>query len=421
MWHDELVLLESQDTHSSGMKHWFLTDVADHTQLGLPERLDDKKRRMEYFSVEELVGKLRQQLENKAQESNRKAEESEKRAKESGRRAEELEGRTVELEKRAKESDKEAEELKKKAEEFDKKAGESNRRARQLERELVEIRQQQESGAETQRTLDEMRERLRVCQNLLRAYDTQWVVARQEIELTGPELGRGAWATVSVAKFRGLKVAAKRIHNMLVSPHNIQLFRREMNIAARVRHPNLVQFIGATLEGDMIILMEFMSTSLRNKLEAGESFHPMTVKSMILDIARALNYLHLMQPVAIIHRDISSANVLLEQLPLNRWKAKVTDYGSANLLHQLSTKNPGGPAYAAPEADSPRRQSPKMDIYSFGALILEMSTGRLPVPHDRLELFSLVQDQQLLRLIRRCLSEHVEDRPDASGIIARLS
>ena len=102
---------------------------------------------------------------------------------------------------------------------------------------------------------------------------------------------------------------------------------------------------------------------------------------MILDIARALNYLHLMQPVAIIHRDISSANVLLEQLPLNRWKAKVTDYGSANLLHQLSTKNPGGPAYAAPEADSPRRQSPKMDIYSFGALMLEILTDRLPVPH----------------------------------------
>ena len=105
------------------------------------------------------------------------------------------------------------------------------------------------------------------------------------IELTGPELGRGSWATVSVAKFRRLKVAAKRIHNIIVSPHNIQLFRREMNIAARVHHPNLVQFIGATLKGDMIILMEFMSTSLRNKLEAGESFHSMTVKSMILDIS----------------------------------------------------------------------------------------------------------------------------------------
>ena len=75
-----------------------------------------------------------------------------------------------------------------------------------------------------------------------------------------------------------------------------------------------------------------------------------------------------MQPVAIIHRDFSSVNVLLEQLPLNRWKAKVTDYGSANLLHQLNTKYPGGPAYAAPEADSPSLQSRKMDIYSFWSL-----------------------------------------------------
>ena len=112
-----------------------------------------------------------------------------------------MEGRTEELEKRAKED--------KKAEELKKKAGELNRRASQLERELVEIRQLQESGAETQRSLDEMRERLRVCQNSLRAYDTQWVVARQEIELTGPELGRGAWATVSVAKFRGLKSSSQ--------------------------------------------------------------------------------------------------------------------------------------------------------------------------------------------------------------------
>ena len=52
------MLIEIQDTHSSGMKHWFLTDVADHTQLGLPERLDDKKRRMEYFSMDELVKNL---------------------------------------------------------------------------------------------------------------------------------------------------------------------------------------------------------------------------------------------------------------------------------------------------------------------------------------------------------------------------
>ena len=62
---------------------------------------------------------------------------------------------------------------------------------------------------------------------------------RGEIELTGPQLGVGGWATVTVAKFRGAVVAIKRIHNQIVSPHNIQLFQREMNMVTRLRHPNL--------------------------------------------------------------------------------------------------------------------------------------------------------------------------------------
>ena len=267
-----------------------------------------------------------------------------------------------------------------------------------------------------------MRQRLRECEDLLQAYDAQWVVRREEIELTGPELGRGAWATVSVARFRGAQVAAKRIHNQLVSRHNIQLFRREMNMAAKLRHPNLVQFIGATMKGDMMIIMEFMTTSLRRQLQSEEYFMPKLVKSISLDVARALSYLHQINPDPIVHRDISSANVLLEPCFLPRqWRAKVTDYGSVNLVRQLNTENPGGPAYAAPEANNPRLQSPKMDIYSFGALLLEMVTGQLPAREDRTALLCQVHHEQLLRLIRRCLSERTEDRPSAIAIISELS
>ncbi len=59
---------------------------------------------------------------------------------------------------------------------------------------------------------------------LTKAYDEQWVVRRDDIELTGPEIGRGGWATVSVAKFRGAQVAVKSIHNQIVSRHNEDLF-----------------------------------------------------------------------------------------------------------------------------------------------------------------------------------------------------
>ena len=380
-----------------------LSDIADHTQLGSPKRLDDKRSLIESYrarnegSADERVRRLQQQLE----EMEISVQESNERAIDFDRRAVELNSMLEESVRRAEESDRRAEE--------------ASRRAEESDRRVAEVRQQQ------QRSLADMRQRLRECEDLLQAYDAQWVVRREEIELTGPELGRGAWATVSVAKFRGAQVAVKRIHNQLVSRHNIQLFRREMNMAAKLCHPNLVQFIGATVEGDMMIIMEFMTTSLRRQLQSEEYFMPKLVKSISLDVASALSYLHQIKPDPVVHRDISSSNVLLEQLPLGRWRAKVTDYGSVNLVRQLNTENPGGPAYAAPEANTPSLQSPKMDIYSFGALMLEMLTGQLPAREDRTALLCIVHHEQLLQLIRRCLSERIEDRPSAIAIISELS
>lgn len=128
-----------------------------------------------------------------------------------------------------------------------------------------------------------------------------------------------------------------------------------------------------------------------------------------------------MQPIPIIHRDISSSDVLLLPLPLGQWRVKVTDYGSGNLVRHLHSENPGCPSYAAPEAHNPQRQSDKMDIYSFGALVLEMATGELPGPDERKRLLHNVHHQKVLDLILRCMSEKREDRPSASTIIAELS
>ena len=231
---------------------------------------------------------------------------------------------------------------------------------------------------ESEQRLVESEQRLVESEGKLRRLETQWVVERREIQLTDQELGRGAWATVSVAIFRGARVAAKCVHNQIVSPHNIQLFKREMDMAARIRHPNLLLFIGATLEGEMVILTELMPTSLRRELQREYQLSPRQTISIGLDVARGLNYLHLMRPHPLIHRDISSANVLLERLLINgRWRAKVSDYGTVNLQENLATVGPGSPCYAAPEANDPIQQSPKMDIFSFGALLMEMLSGEL--------------------------------------------
>ena len=347
---------------------WTLTDIADDTQLGSPARLATKRRLMESSHTKHnMDGNV--SFEQQLQEARIREDELQRRAEESDRRAEVTEGRVQNLE----------------------------------------------------RSLDEITQDLRQCEDRLESCSTHWVVRREEIELTGPELGVGGWATVTVAKFRGIKVAVKRIHNIIISHHNLQLFQREMNMAAQLRHPNLIQFIGATMEGEMMIVLELMATSLRSQLKRDVYFPPNTVKAISLDVACGLNYLHLIQPDPTVHRDISSANVLLEELPHRVWRAKLTDYGSVNVVHQLHTQNPGSPAYSAPEASDPHLQSPKMDIYSFGALVLEMLTGRLPAPDDRPGLFRKVNHEQLLRLIRRCLSQRKEDRPSASDIIIELS
>ena len=252
--------------------------------------------------------------------------------------------------------------------------------------------------------------------------EASWLVHREEINLTEEELGRGGWGVVKVATFRGARIAAKCLYGALNYGYWQTVFSREMNMAARIRHPNLLQFIGATLEGELIILTELMPTSLRAVLErAREPLPHQQISTIGLDVARALNYLHLMRPTPLIHRDVSSGNVLLEPQPNDSWKAKLSDYGSVNLLENLRTVGPGSPVYAAPEANIPPLQSPKMDIFSFGVLLVEMCTARFPEMADRECLIRSIQQPDMVALIRRCLAEERDDRPSASDIITELS
>ena len=247
-----------------------------------------------------------------------------------------------------------------------------------------------------------------------------WLVKKDEVQLTGQEVGRGAWAAVKIAHFRGLRVAAKCLHDTIITAYNCRLFMREMSIAAHVRHPNLVQFIGATLEGNPMILLELMPTSLRAQMGHGPLSYTQS-KSICQDVARALNYLHLMKPKEIIHRDISSANVLLEPSGADTWKAKLSDYGSANFLQLINTVAPGGPAYAAPESLTPELQSPKMDVFSYGVLLMEIFVAEFPDPATRKDMVERIQHPLIAGLVQQCLERKAEGRPHMSYILQQLN
>ena len=247
-----------------------------------------------------------------------------------------------------------------------------------------------------------------------------WVVQRREIQLTDEQLGTGGWASVKVAIFRGQRVAAKCLHDQIISAHNIRLFTREMSMAAQARHPNLLQFVGATMDNNPIILTELMPTSLRRILEQGVHLNRRQIISIASDVARALNYLHLNTPDPIIHRDISSANVLLEQFG-DVYKAKVSDYGSANFSRYTTTAGPGNPLYSAPESGNPSQQSVKMDVYSFGLLLIEMCSGELFNDHEELIRSRIGDWLEIVTIIRPCIRHDPKRRPNIDAVLTQLT
>ena len=252
--------------------------------------------------------------------------------------------------------------------------------------------------------------------------DPPWLIKMEEIEVTREVIGRGGWGEVKIGIFRGTRVAVKCLHDLILSDYNISLFSREMDIASRVRHPNLLQFIGATRFGNPMILTELMPTSLRKEMDKKALTHPQ-ILSISRDIVSALNYLHLWRPEPILHRDVASPNVLLEPSGNNQWKGKLSDYGSANLQHQISTTvGPGNPAYAAPESRYPNDHSPTMDVYSFGVLLMEMVVHRPPPPTTREKegLIRTIEWVPMKTLIKSCIQEDKDQRPKTSNVLEQL-
>ena len=184
-----------------------------------------------------------------------------------------------------------------------------------------------------------------------RQQSPDWVISRDQIQLTEKCIGKGGWGSVVEGKYCGCTVAVKQIYEVLLnlSSHNREMFEREMSIASKCRHPYLLQFIGATNdEGSPLFVTELMETSLRKLLEQ-RSLSTAEVAVISLDVARALNYLHQKKPRPIIHRDISSANVLLWR-QADQWRGKVSDYGAANFMQHTLSVCPGAAVYSAPEA-----------------------------------------------------------------------
>ena len=146
--------------------------------------------------------------------------------------------------------------------------------------------------------------------------------------------------------------------------------------------------------------------------------------SIFCDIAYALHYLH-EQREPIIHRDISAPNVLLKKLPNSSYRAKVSDFGSANLMDQSKTAGAGAIVYSAPEmfpqdiSSAPPPQTTKVDVFSYGILLLEVVSKDAPEPEER---YIFLQDlkekwERIHTLTIRCTKVSPADRPAMSDVL----
>ena len=377
--------------------------------------------------------------ENRATISSRKASTDEKRAIVAEERATAAENRASVAEERAKMAENEVTATLTKATAAEIKAKSLEERATQAENAVKTLQESARTSdvkmaelVQKNTTLEQTVEGLTTqCKHLQERLDKvaapSWLVKKGDIVMTGTVLGRGAWGEVKVANYCGLEVAAKLLHDAIASAYNEQLFVREMNISALVRHPNIVLFIGATLDKPRVILTELMPTTLRavveDKMVKKVTLSHKQVSTIAIDVGKALNYLHLMTPDAIIHRDVSSSNVLLDPLGAgDMWKAKLSDFGSSNFARQVMTVGPGNYTYAAPETGDPTKQSPKMDVFSFGILLLEMSICQFPDKEKRQDhMMQLTRPWPAMKaLIEECTARSPGDRPNIADVLLKV-
>ncbi|MCO5595732.1 hypothetical protein L7F22_049778 [Adiantum nelumboides] len=199
-------------------------------------------------------------------------------------------------------------------------------------------------------------------------------------------LGEGGYGIVYKGRLaNGTMVAVKSLLNNMGQAE--REFRVEVEAIGRVRHKNLVRFLGYCMEGThRMLVYEYVNNGNLEQWLHGASSSSMTWENrmrIIIGTAKALAYLHEALEPKVVHRDIKSSNILID----SQWNAKVSDFGLAKLLgagkSHVTTRVMGTFGYVAPEYASTGLLNERSDVYSFGVLLLETITGRDPVDYNR--------------------------------------
>ncbi|KAL2597966.1 hypothetical protein AAZV13_11G195000 [Glycine max] len=239
------------------------------------------------------------------------------------------------------------------------------------------------------------------------------------------------------------KIVVKRMESGAISGKGATKFKSEIVVLTKVRHRHLVSLLGYCLDGnEKLLVYEYMpqgtlSKHLFNWMEEG--LKPLEWNrrlTIALDLARVVEYLHSLAHQSFIHRDLKPSNILLG----DDVRAKVSDFGLVRLAPEgkatIETRIAGTFGYLAPEYAVIGRVTTKVDVFSFGVILMELITGRRALddtqPEDNMHLKAIDHTIELneetfasihtvAELAGHCCAREPYQRPDAGHVVNVLS
>ncbi|KAG0468339.1 hypothetical protein HPP92_017667 [Vanilla planifolia] len=238
-------------------------------------------------------------------------------------------------------------------------------------------------------------------------------------------IGEGGYGVVyHGCLINGTPVAIKRLLNNVGQAE--KEFRMEVEAIGHARHKNLVRLLGYCVEGTQRMLVyEYVNNGNLEQWLHGALFHHGSLTweariKVLLGTAKALAYLHESIEPKVVHRDIKSSNILID----DDFNAKVSDFGLAKLLgagkSHITTRVMGTFGYVAPEYANTGLLNEKSDVYSFGVVLLEAITGRDPVdygrPTNEVNLVDWLKMMVGCRRSEEVLDPNIESKPSTRAL-----